>query len=453
MKEKTILRLFSLAVFMTLLWSCRSEDLLTETKVASPSKFRVFTSVNGEKIHYAEGFKILMEKYDSLNNEQHTVKAMKNAFENSKNISEEYIEFNIRSEDFISDSGERWVVYPIIKNSSVSGLIAGVLNKEETTVEFRELMAGNQYYDNALPLFRVQYQKSLALAGQSSRSGKCGLLGQPPCEIDVIVITPTNPKGGGGPWIGGSGGEVPPKECSKFNNCINPDGGGGGSEDPGPDLLNPNPCSKLKAQSLNAGYKAKIAELDKSSVLSQKKETGYSENKNGVFTALTPSASTDNSDGMRVIVSANTKGYIHTHQNDYEDGTYDDDGNPQIRQPIRMFSPADVNTLMTMAGYVTDGNYKDLYATMVSSYGNYTIKFTGAASDIKTGFDSEQWRIDYKNYRKENPYWSFEKLFLTFLKDKMNVKGVELYKIKSNGIIQKKTLNSNNKVESNDCPQ
>ncbi|WP_131667066.1 hypothetical protein [Chryseobacterium taiwanense] len=118
-----------------------------------------------------------------------------------------------------------------------------------------------------------------------------------------------------------------------------------------------------------------------------------------------------------------------------------------------MFSPADVNTLMTMAGFVTDGNYSQLYGTMVSSYGNYTIVFTGTPSDIKVGFDTQQWKDDYINYRKNNPYWSFEKIFLTFLKDKMNVKGVDLYKIKNDFSIQKKTLNSNNQIESTDCPQ
>lgn len=34
----------------------------------------------------------------------------------------------------------------------------------------------------------------------------------------------------------------------------------------------------------------------------------------------------------------------------------------------------------------------------------------------------------------------------------MNVKGVDLYKIKSNSTVQKKTLNSNNSVQSSDCP-
>jgi hypothetical protein len=261
------------------------------------------------------------------------------------------------------------------------------------------------------------------------------------------------------PYDGGGGGgctACPPDQgspsggCPKYGGCTSSGGSGIVNTPP---TSTKDPCSKLKAQTTSTAYKEKIAALDKPSVLNQKKETGFSESKSGTFTQLQPSASTNNSDGMIVPVSSDTKGYMHTHVNDYETGKYTNNNEPLINQPIRMFSPADVNTLMTMAGYSTDGNYGDLYGTMVSSYGNYTIKFTGTASDIKTGFDTEEWRKSYLKYKEEHDLWSLEKLFLNFLKDKMNVKGVELYKIKSNGTVQKKTLNSTNNVQSNDCPQ
>ena len=234
-----------------------------------------------------------------------------------------------------------------------------------------------------------------------------------------------------------------------------PMGGGGGSGDDGYEYTDPpveTPCELMKTLVANENYMKKIDSLGKNSILSRKKETGFSENKSGVFTNLIPAPSTDNSDGLKITITSNTKGYTHTHLNDYDTGKFNSNGEPVINQPIRMFSPADVNTLMTMAGFVTDGDYSQLYGTMVSSYGNYTIRFTGTTTDIKTGFDTEQWRLDYLNYRKDNKYWSFEKLFLNFLKDKMNIQGIELYKIKNNGIVQKKTLNSNNNVDSNNCP-
>lgn len=223
-----------------------------------------------------------------------------------------------------------------------------------------------------------------------------------------------------------------------------PGGGGNGTN------TTQDPCKKLKVQNTNPNFKAKIDLLV--TKVGLKKETGYAESKSGVFTELSPAVSTASSDGMTVTVTPDLKGYIHTHLNDYETGKVTDDGYTEINQPIRMFSPADVNTLMTMAEMASNGNYTDLYGTMVSSSGNYTIMFSGTGSDIKTGFDTEYWRLEYQRYKKDNPYWTFEKLFLNFLKYKMNVKGVDLYKIKSNGTVQKKTLNSNNKVDSNDCP-
>lgn len=142
---------------------------------------------------------------------------------------------------------------------------------------------------------------------------------------------------------------------------------------------------------------------------------------------------------------------MHTHLNDYETGKTNSEGDPKINQPIRMFSPADVNTLMSLAQTRTTGDYGNLYGMMVSSYGNYTIKFTGTSSDIKTGFDTPQWRNSYLAFMK-NEKGTLEAKFLRFMKEKMNINGVELYKVKNDGKIQKKALNSNNKVTSTDCP-
>ncbi|MDY0933349.1 hypothetical protein SOM20_20140, partial [Chryseobacterium sp. CFBP8996] len=250
-----------------------------------------------------------------------------------------------------------------------------------------------------------------------------------------------------------TGGGIPPMG---LNPCGDPFGGGcggGGSGDGGYEYPEPpqeSPCEKIKTQNNNTEFKGKIDALNKQSILNQKKETGFSENKNGNFTPL-PASSTNSSDALTITITPSTKGYIHTHQNDYETGNTDDNGNPEIRQPIRMFSPADVNTLMTIASFIDDGNYEDIYGAMISSYGNYTIKFTGTASDIQMGFNTKKWRDDYKTFIDEEK-GTLESKFLRFLKEKMNVQGIELYKIKSNGTIQKKTLNANNQVQSNDCP-
>jgi len=298
--------------------------------------------------------------------------------------------------------------------------------------------------------------------GGGTSGGGGGVGGNPPTGTGGPVAyppyTPSSPTPGQSGTTGGGQlcywtciyndeGECYKMECITVVSAprlVNPCGGGGVVV-----VSQTNPCEKIKAQNTNVNYKAKVDELK--GKVGLKKETGYSESKTGSFTSLNPANSTDASDALKLSINADTKGYIHTHLNDYGDGTTDDNGNPKIRQPIRMFSPADVNALMELAS-LANGKYENLYGTMISGSGNYTIKFTGTAADIKTGFDTDAWRDSFITYKKKNDGWTLEKLFLNFLKNEMKVNGIELYKIKNDGTVQKKTLNSNNKVESTDCP-
>jgi len=455
MKKNLSVRLLFGAALVASLASCRSEDFLNSHEEAPPSKFRVFTAQKDETINYGKGFKTLLEHYDDIHKVQHTAQAVRNALKNSLETTGEYVEMNIRSQDFTTKTNEKFTLFPLIKNQQVDGIIIAVLKENETQVEFLKMYPEAENYSEMLKLFREAYLKNtLPQRLAAKANGSCSSDGTP-CDTGEVIITMPGSGGGytGGTWNGDT---LPAGGCLPYDNCLNPEGGGGsggGETNPTNNSAPVNPCDKLKTQNLSADYKAKIEELDKPSVFSLKKETGFLESKSGVFTQLQPAASTSSSDGMTVPVTSNTKGYIHTHLNDYDTGKFNDEGLPLINQPIRMFSPADVNTLMIMAGFVTDGDYSQLYGTMVSSYGNYTIMFTGTASDIKTGYDTEQWRTYYSDYKLLHDSWSFEKLFLNFMKDKMNIQGVELYKIKDNGTIQKKTLNANNNVQSDDCPQ
>jgi hypothetical protein len=229
-------------------------------------------------------------------------------------------------------------------------------------------------------------------------------------------------------------------------------------EDPPPTPDPPvesDPCLELKNQNQDPNYESKINELNGKTSL--KKETGYAETKSGTYNPLIPGASTSDSDNLNININTETKGFVHTHLDDYESGKIYDNGTIEIKKPIKMFSPADVNALMELANVNSgSGDYSEYYVTMVSSYGNYTIKFNGNNSDIQTGFDTPVWRLKYKKYY-ENESGSDEKKFLRFMKEEMRINGVELFKVKNNGIIEEKTLgvNSNGKsvVISNPCPQ
>ncbi|MDY3391579.1 hypothetical protein PG653_10195 [Riemerella anatipestifer] len=479
MKQKlTILGLSGLL----LLAGCRADDMVTNAKRQEDlaKKFSVFTKkTDNEVIDYPSGFARLALRYDSLHNknisgrrtlERLRVLSKKNEVAPTAVEAEAYIDFNIRSQTIVEKNGDRWVVFPRIKGGKVAELVAGVLSEDETKVHFYSLKPDTDIYKTNAHLFEEKYRDRYVFKVNKNNlfellpMGICEKKGSyyDNCVIDGVIISPPPRRGIGGgggstsPWYGdhnpgrgidGGGG------CSMYDMCKSDDGSGsgGGSQSPPPQNPPTDPCEKMKTMNSSAGYRSKIEELNRASVLNRTYETGYKENKNGTFENLTPSASTGHSDGLRININEDTKGYIHTHVNEYESERVDEYGNSEIRQPIKMFSPADVDALMTMAQMQTSGNYADLYGTMVSSDGIYTIKFTGTAEDIKTGFNTREWGNKMVEFWKRSR-GSHELKFLKFLKDEMKINGVSLYKTKNNGTVQNKTLGNNNRIQSSDCP-
>ncbi|HIC8755267.1 TPA: hypothetical protein ACW72O_001031, partial [Elizabethkingia anophelis] len=232
-----------------------------------------------------------------------------------------------------------------------------------------------------------------------------------------------------------------PSECLTENCEPNYDYGGGGVP------TNPveTPCASIEKLVLNPEYQKVVNELDRTSVLSKSHETGYSENKGGKFTPLVP-GSDEGRDFLTIPIDSNTKGFTHTHLNDKESDKANEDYLIEIKKPIRMFSPADVNTLMSIIDKnKTDTDFSQYYGSMISSSGNYIIKFTGTASDIKTGFDTDEWRKKYAKYMETNK-GSLERKFLNFLRDEMQVSGISLYEVRRNGKkIEEKVLSADGK--------
>ena len=197
-------------------------------------------------------------------------------------------------------------------------------------------------------------------------------------------------------------------------------------------------------------YKNKVATINKPYNFNLKKETGFKEDKNGNFVDLPPSGK----DALTITYDEDTRGYTHVHINDRGKGTYTPEGLEEIDIKIRMFSPADVNVLMGMADFnKSPENFADLYGTMLSSDGTFVIKFTGTAADIKTGFGGKNWRLKFQNYFEENMDTNDNPtLFLKFLKDKMQVKGISLYKVQSDGKVYEYKLNTaQTKAEPFEC--
>lgn len=470
MKKKILI--FLLPIFIITL-SCRTESESLENfkpNNEAAKRFALFpkrdpAAKDANSFRYDKAFAFLAGKYDSLNNSNITglVNTTNKASYNksSKQLfisksSEAFIEFRIHSQAVFEENGDIWMLFPKIGKDNVEDLVVAILSEGQTKLHYKTISRSSDLFTRNVRRFRSAYSKYFNTDPEGnvffmSPTSRCGFEGEAPCEIPEVIISPP-PRDGGGGYHGDlpGNGDNPPDGggCAVYLECEPDDqevgGGGNGSQQEG------DPCAKVKSMNTNTEYKKKVAELSKSSVLNNKHETGYSESKNGNFTELAKGISTESSDSMSMTYSADTKGYIHTHQNDYETGKYNDAGDPEIKKPFRMFSPADVNALMELAKLRSSGDYSDLYGTMISSYGNYTIKFTGTAADIKTGFEGPEWRKSYKKFMEEEK-GSLETKFLRFMKEKMKINGISLLKTKNNGTVQRIEMNNKNVAKATDC--
>ncbi|MCV9934690.1 hypothetical protein OIU80_20610 [Flavobacterium sp. LS1R47] len=222
-------------------------------------------------------------------------------------------------------------------------------------------------------------------------------------------------------------------------------GGGGGEGFTPPNTDEADPCAELKKQNTNPNFKSKIDELSQKTNL--KKETGYMQSKNGPLTALTNLSN----DSMRLPYDANTVGYMHTHLDDYDSGTVDENGNTLINQPIKMFSPADVESFMILLVNANKNGIplSDIYGTMISSKGNYSLRFEGAYSDLNLGLNFKELNKGYVKIMNDNI--SKELGFLKFMKEN-GITGISLFKINNDGSTAQKTLDVKEKLTTTPCP-
>lgn len=88
----------------------------------------------------------------------------------------------------------------------------------------------------------------------------------------------------------------------------------------------------------------------------------------------------------------------------------------------------------------------EIYAVMVSGSVNYQIRFTGNEYQIKTFTDSqaEALKKSYFEFMKSriSKQKQLELGFLQFINDKMNLKGVSLYRMNADGTNTEINLNT-----------
>ena len=229
--------------------------------------------------------------------------------------------------------------------------------------------------------------------------------------------------------------------------CNCPDGK---TENEKGECVDKTPCDNIKDQINRLEYIAKKNYLEGRTNL--KEETGYAQNNDGTFTDALPVINGGHSLTLEGINYADITGFIHTHLNDFPTGRIVD-GKEEENQIYRIFSPADVIAFLKIVKAST--NPSSVYATVITSSGDYTLRFAGNVSDITGLKTAKEYKTDYidkmKKYKTDK-----ERGFLHFLKDHMSINGVQLYKqhkplFNSTIKIQHKTLKSNGKVQTDDC--
>ncbi|MDC1265618.1 hypothetical protein N8009_02365 [Flavobacteriaceae bacterium] len=263
--------------------------------------------------------------------------------------------------------------------------------------------------------------------------------------------------GGGGGSNGGSdsGSDGPGFDGSSGGGSSS----GGGTSTPKPkatSLMNtngtPTDCNNISAQINDQQFKDKIKLLKKKT--GEQQETGFSQDTNGSFTPLSV---TNNGHSLSIPFTSSMKGFLHTHIDDYENGEFDDEGNPKIIQPIKMFSPGDIITFLDLITNAKSNNISTLnvFGYVVSSYGTYTIRFNGNVSDITANISDLRTKLNdqtlNEKYKKLVNKFGRERGFLKFLKHEIGIQGINLYKIKNSGRIKPKTLNENERLQTGDC--
>lgn len=187
-----------------------------------------------------------------------------------------------------------------------------------------------------------------------------------------------------------------------------------------------NPCDSIKAHLNEDEVKERMEILKRST--DDSIETGYLQMADGSFRKM-DIANDGHSVGFKGRL-AGSLGYMHTHTKPYQDS----EGNWHYPKPI--FSPKDITSFLFLVKNVPDVSVPKTYATLVApNKFVYTLRFTGDQSQINYGlYDLDDLNDKYyKMIEKAENISSFEDVFLEFIKKHINIEGINLFRVNSDG--------------------
>ncbi|MEG0927512.1 hypothetical protein [Chryseobacterium sp.] len=405
MKKNLVYGLLALATLSISLNSCRTDEMLTGTEQAQKEKIAFFErfekekslSKNAESNNYALPFANSMLAYFSNYPEKKT------ELENKYGT----VDLSVSSQDMDLENGRKLLMFPMLTDGKVTAVIGGVINEERDFLYFDVYKENHPDRSFLIKTFQNHYSAKAVSRNDSNNPINVG-------DVIIIVKKPQltkpdpfdDPGGNGGHDMGGGNGDFT-------------DGGSGGNNPNTPNTT--NPCEKMKEQNQNTEFKAKVAEIDKKEIFDKDKETGFSAAYGQPKTNYEPLS--NNNDNLKFPHGNKYYGYMHAHL-DSKDGI------------VRIFSPADIFTFLTtcVRNAETKGSMTDAYGMVITSQGNYILKYSGDGSFGIGPGTLARWQSSYEKVFSNltesqllDPV-VLEKAFTQFMDEKVKIDGLEVYK-------------------------
>ncbi|HFK5583711.1 hypothetical protein [Elizabethkingia anophelis] len=231
---------------LSLLSSCRTEDGAVTQKQIEDKRFAVFVPKDGRPVNYANGFALVMKKYDEKKNtnlsginnnlviNNLTASAGKRQIVLTSGKKDIYVEFNIRSETIEEKNGDKWVIYPRVQGTKVKELVVMLLTEKETLVKFFTYNKQTSLYKEYGTSFQEALDKYLSRSNKLNLNASIKPIAEGETLIKEVILTVKRKAGGispgtpgeGEPGMGGDGAV----DCFGIEQCIRLNPGGGGGE-------------------------------------------------------------------------------------------------------------------------------------------------------------------------------------------------------------------------------
>ncbi|MEG0927272.1 hypothetical protein [Chryseobacterium sp.] len=409
MKKNLVYGLLLLSTLSVSLNSCRTDEMLTGTEQTQKEKISFFERFEKEKSiskntgssNYAIPFGNSMLAYFEKYPEKKTELENKYGF----------VDLKISSQDIGGDEGDnrKLLFFPMLKDGKVTAVIAGVVNAERDYLYFDVHQNTNSDVIYLINKFQ-DYYDSKTISRNSNNPIDVG-------EVIIIVTRPVKLTMYDG-WGGNGGLGNPGHDMGGGNGDFGGNGGGTGNPYT---PQNQNPCEKMKAENQNEKFKGKVKDLDKPELFKEKKETGFSAAYGQPTSNYDPLA--NKKDGNMIMPDGNKYyGYMHTHLD--------------MTGVVKIFSPADIFTFLTtcVRNAKAKGSMTDAYGMVITSQGNYILKYSGDGNYGLGPGSLSNWQTTYEETfsglstaQLLDPV-AVEKAFTEFLETTVKVDGLEVYK-------------------------